>query len=281
MSKKIELSFASLNAEGQEFLTAYNKAECLVYNKTESHRVIMAGLRARQDELTKDITEAAYEAEKVRLQGELADVLFKMSAIEKAFKADQELAAAKEAMKKAESQLPAGLYEAYSEAYATGADGALGQAISDLLIKWGVDGAKNTSALRRFGSVLKIRIGGSRRASKKNRKEEGARLTAKAERQFNKFVLMALLDMFEVPLETKWDKADWEKGTESEKSEEKAEEKADAGKLFREIMKLIHPDNTGEDTEEVRVWITRATANRKNAEYLKKLLEEIKAAKGM
>lgn len=223
MSKKIELTFATLNADGQNFLTEYNKAESLVYNKTQSYRTRIAGLRLAQADAEKRMASASYDADRVRIQGELADILFKMSELDKAFKADPELKAAKETMKKLEGELPAGLYDAYVSAYETGADGALGQAISTLLISWGVDGAKNSSALRRFGSVLKIRIGGSRRASRKNRADEGVRLTAKSSRQFNGMVILALLDMFEVVPESEWTRADWENGTESEQTTEQTE----------------------------------------------------------
>lgn len=199
MSKKVAFTMENMNAEARELFANFDEADKLLVLKGAEYKSARAVLEAAQEEALNASEEAKTPADKAAKRAALEAVLVKLSKLDKEYREDPARKEAQKAKKAACAVLPECLYEAYTAAWESGADGKLGTLLADTLVGWGFPEAKNSSAAKRFASVLKGRIGGSRKASAKIRDKQGVRVTAKGAGQFKEVVMLALLDMLEVP----------------------------------------------------------------------------------
>lgn len=197
MSKKI--NFTTINAESINVISNYNIADCTLVELADAHKTALKRFNNELEAVHKDIESETANNTLTQVKKQEYDAkIFRIT--EKIRKENTEYAESEKrksatiTKKKALETVPEDLYNAYVQAWEKGADGKLGDALQEFLVKLGVDGAENQSARRRFASLIKTRIGGSKKASMKQRKEDGIRITVKSNKQFNDIFMLTFID---------------------------------------------------------------------------------------
>lgn len=291
MAKK--LNFGNISAETLSVLNKWNKADIFGADRRATAKTQVNAAQEQVDTIKRLRDEAVAGGMSVDDAIRAFPMREAMATLENAKDGYNAVCKAiREEQNEAKALIPENMYQAYVVRNISGDSTEFCAQVREFLVSIGLEAPAVASA--KFADIIASRIG--RRKASGKAKKEGHKTSdlTKASfadmfiREFLEFCIneKGVLDQLEDGTLKMHDfSADSDRNqygdTYSEKGKSTTEgaeaQNADAKAMFRQLMKELHPDNTGVDNSDIREFMFRAVQNRDNAEQLNKILEEVRA----